>query len=571
MVAKGCASFAADETGPWDIRSLASTNSPPQSDNTTKPLDPDEVKRAYDAIIVAIGIVAVLITNVAFTGCLTPPGGGIGAYWADCNYPMFTAYVYFNGFALVFSTAAIAAVTFGTFVPVKKRYRNWREKVVGVGLWYLGFSLLTLFIAFVLAGFVLATIAPPPLTCVLLRCGEGGIGCRLDNSTDIGVNGTGAWGFMLDPQVVSLNRGQLYELHQDVGDSAHTCCNFNFISDGNSPWSGFSQSPDPDDPCFVLVSADYVLAINATGKLAPPSVAGLVKAGFPRHGRTTWCTSGNVSCDRRLDFQSAFNIYQTVDPGLAEPSDTAFYFFQDYGGRFNLRDGEDAFCLAQSGLGQLHAQYKVLPRRSRNETFMELLSDNLTLQRFNGTFYRDGKRVLAYPDGPKVQAYLQSLSGSAPCVDPSVSGGCNPLGQWVNYPNLRYRCTAPSNPSGGQDATSIRGTLCDYGTLENPLMPPLAVTPDGRSLTKKTLSQFIDIDPGQLTLTAKQVRDGVAAMLAVAVGVNALSFTLFLQLTFPGATFLQHCLSTATATGSHLWRCANPKFAFHPKQDSSCA
>ena len=74
--------------------------------------DEEHVSKAHDAVIVAIGICAVLIFNVCYVGYVTPPGGA-SPPWADCYYPVYVAFLYFNGFALVFSTAAIVAILVG--------------------------------------------------------------------------------------------------------------------------------------------------------------------------------------------------------------------------------------------------------------------------------------------------------------------------------------------------------------------------------------------------------------------------------------------------------------------------
>ena len=103
-------------------------------------------------------------------------------------------------------------------------------------------------------------------------------------------------------------------------------------------------------------------------------------------------------------------------------------------------------------------------------------------------------------------------------------------------------------------------------------MPPLAVTPSGSYLTKGTLSQYQDIDPGQVSITAAQVRKGVFAMLAVAVAVNVISLVIFLQLKRRCIKWLQRCLEGATAASSHFWRCIerNLRFQF-PRQEASRA
>ena len=139
------------------------------------------------------------------TGYLTPPGGP-DPYWADCEYPIFVAYTYLNGFALVTAVAAIFAVTFGPVVLVAQGRPGWRKKVVVIGLFHLVLSLLSFMGAFACAGFVTALVRPPPATCALIKCSEGGIPCssRPQELYPKGASVHNAW--YLDPVLLKLNR-----------------------------------------------------------------------------------------------------------------------------------------------------------------------------------------------------------------------------------------------------------------------------------------------------------------------------------------------------------------------------
>ena len=136
----------------------------------------EDVDKAHDSVIVAIGICAVLIVNVCYVGYVTPPGGS-SAFWADCYYSVYVAFLYFNGFALVFSVAAIVAVLLGPYVLLACRQPHWRKPVIQVGLLHVVISLATLLGAFACARFILASVGLPNLDCAQLTCTEGGVPC----------------------------------------------------------------------------------------------------------------------------------------------------------------------------------------------------------------------------------------------------------------------------------------------------------------------------------------------------------------------------------------------------------
>lgn len=173
-------------------------------------LDEEDSKRALDAMIVAIGISTVLIINVAYVGYITTPGGP-NAYWADCFYGVFVAYIVLNGFALVFSVAALCAVTWGPFVLMWCKLSTWRTRVVYVGLAHLAVSLVSVLGAFACAGFVTASVGAPELTCGNLKCTEGGVPCNAFTVVAANQSHFGeyfpwqALAYKLDPVLAHLN------------------------------------------------------------------------------------------------------------------------------------------------------------------------------------------------------------------------------------------------------------------------------------------------------------------------------------------------------------------------------
>ena len=198
--------------------------------------DKDKTK-ALDAIIVAIGIVSVLITNVSYVGYLTTPGGP-EPYWFDCDHPMFTAYIYFNGFAMVFSIAAIAVVTFGPFVLVIMTHAGCESGVVA-SRYQPHHTAGRLQGRFACAGFVVALVESPPLKCAYLKCGDGGIRCDL-----YGTRSPGSYSllydvdyeFVLDPKVEYLDQDMLFgptSKRSLATQGSFTCCNYPYIQISN--------------------------------------------------------------------------------------------------------------------------------------------------------------------------------------------------------------------------------------------------------------------------------------------------------------------------------------------------
>lgn len=531
--------------------------------------DEDKTK-ALDAIIVAIGIVSVLITNVAYVGYLTTPGGP-DPYWLDCNYPMFNLYIYFNGFAMVFSTAAIAVVTFGPYLLIRRGRSSWRKRVVKVGLFHLAFSLITLLAAFACAGFVVALVAPPALNCANIVCGKGGISCVLDGqppSLHSAGPSTLDSELILDPQVEYLNQDVLIGPTSNRSLNTHgsiTCCNYAFV-----------QVSKDSDPCFAMAST-YGQGI--------PYVPGS-KSIPQRYGYTTWCKYRLTSSSHRsedfcqnipLMFGDAYGLFRdvlhvnltwdpTLQPGIEDSNEAplfsdnfnrshmdAFSFYEDHSratALYRVQNGTNTtFCPLQPELA--HSPV-ALNSSQLSETYIALVCTyNHTHgdrpgvcrdpRKSDGSFQRspDERRWVSQKSKMRRGCLVGCEKGmnrsEIQTNEDTQLGGfndsCNQaeMCDWHNHLGLRYQCSGGPNP-----------TLCDYGPIDDPLKPPLAVDLNKKYMTKKTLAEYPDvyIAPGQ---TTDQVRTGVMVMLVVASVANVVSFV-----TLAGPTYL-------SAYAQQLW------------------
>ena len=255
----------------------------------------DSNKAAYDAILVAVGIVAVLVANVAYAGYLTTPGGP-DPYWADCYYPIFVAFTYLDGFSLVFAVAAIFAVTFGPAFLIWEGKGGWRAKVVRVSLVHLALSLLAFMGAFACAGFVTALVNSPPLTCGLIRCSEGGVPCisttikTFDTNTSTGV----LW--PLDSKLVNLNRAT-FSLGRNESKAdlpIVICANYNTISGSpvrlNYPADSALQR-EASIAHHLTPLLSYREKKNTSCLFLNPNVADEGFISLRDHGPSTWCSA----------------------------------------------------------------------------------------------------------------------------------------------------------------------------------------------------------------------------------------------------------------------------------------
>ena len=282
-----------------------------------------DIDKAMDAILVAIGIVAVLIANVTYLGYLAPPGGA-DAYWLDCNYSVFVVFIYTNGFALVFSIAAIGVVTFGPLILVRQNQRVlWRWEVVSVGLFHLTFSLVALVAALACAGYIVAGFRAPRIDCGKLTCEEGGLKCNLINSIP---HEQIAGGFGLDANLRTLNQDVLFNGDTSASISSNlTCCDFNYVTFGSqSNLAASAAVPSAFKSNYSLASTDYVLKYADNKDFTPEDwelYRLYLESSFqPRFNgsHTTWCINQAVDCAKELDScKIAYNLLSIANPHLS--------------------------------------------------------------------------------------------------------------------------------------------------------------------------------------------------------------------------------------------------------------
>ena len=481
-----------------------------------QPLGAKDTVEARDAMIVAIGIASVLIINVAYLGYITPPGGP-DPYWADCFYGAFVAYFVLNGFALVFSVAALCAVTWGPFVLIWNEMSTWRTRVVNVGLAHLAISLVSLLGAFACAGFVTASVGAPELTCGNLRCTEGGVPCsasslrdawpytykldpvlaKLNNATFAGLKGNGsgastAGALGVDQDVVCRSYGHLVTCSSltDAGKACGLMCAPLYT--GNGTLDDADGRPIKTS-CFVLVDK---LAISNYWSEPNPY--------------TFWCSlngSGLGPGWLPLQWETAKLLLEHAGPEISSEYLNAYHNISSAG--YAVEEQGTLSCPHVLGLEERATQILRPPREP------DLRGFELLVNSFEGSGAA-GSCMGFNTQSAHVYHYIQLLTGDYtnrhnclfvlkgsgyPDSDRFRKGA--PLNHGVRvgyYPSLQFQCSQVSD-----------GVLCDYS-----VDPPLSVDAEGRFLDKKSLSRQSTAYVYVASLTTSSVEYAVIAMLAVA-------------------------------------------------------
>lgn len=145
-----------------------------------------------------VGIAAVLIATVTYTGYLTPPGAN--QYYAACPYRIFTAFIILNGFTFMFAVFSLVLVIIGAVYfndnDLRRGHLLW-------SFWFLVLSALIFMASFILVGLINSGLQAPSPQCSAIKCSEGGVRCY--NSWDPRTNS-----LKLDPRVSQLNNIQKY-------------------------------------------------------------------------------------------------------------------------------------------------------------------------------------------------------------------------------------------------------------------------------------------------------------------------------------------------------------------------
>ena len=249
-----------------------------------------------------------------------------GAYWVNCWYAPYVTFIVCNGFALVFSVAAIVAVLIGPIILVCLDRLTWRKQIAILAIIHLTLSLVSLVIAFAAAGFVTASVNPPDLNCGNLKCKDGGVPCSaysvrangyagyvindgfameglgIYNESWFHVNYTGGtrdrsilWPsqeLVLDPVVARLNNDTFgsAQLNEIPGNDV-VCRDYRYVTNNSytEPWVGpvFGVLNDThgrpiNKTCLILLDTSFD---QAAGYIDSPRRA------FQHNPHTLWCST----------------------------------------------------------------------------------------------------------------------------------------------------------------------------------------------------------------------------------------------------------------------------------------
>ena len=413
------------------------------------PLGEEDTRKARDAVIVAIGISSVLNINVAYVGYITTPGGP-DPYWADCFYPVFVAYFLLNGFALVFSVAALCAVTWGPFVLIWRRVSTWRTRVVNLGLAHLAVSLASLLGAFACAGFVAASVGAPEVSCGNLRCTEGGVPCspfsvRSDGLLYVGIYGWVPSHYALDP--VRLNNATFADLKArsapggtpagagGVGQGV-VCYSYSHVAalsdlvnmTGKACAPRCASQYDGQHGAGSLYDADGGPINTTCFVLADPNAASL-SFEPSLNPYTYWCSlngSGLGPGWLPLQWGAAAQLLETAGPGYFEDYNNTLDVYNERvtndGYAINGPQGQGASsCPYVAGYDSLATSLMTQARKHGMYTRgVELLASAAPVTGLAGSC----KPWDATPDITGIYAYILTLSGLSPDIHTEPDSTC---------------------------------------------------------------------------------------------------------------------------------------------------
>ena len=445
-------------------------------------------------------------------------------------------------------------------------------------------SLVTLLGAFACAGFILASVGVPDLTCAQLKCSEGGVTCSPfylwygDKNVSWGGNSSTLLKrpplhLLLDPRLAQLNNDTLGEMDRgETSGYAVTCRDYSYVAMTAFPSgqrSHFENFTMLDVFGKVVNETCYVLLSQATFEngsfLAEPREFPARKGALPE---------GDVLVDWYALRPNPFTLWCSSNdthsgPGwLPLPMDTAYTLLNSlaheraghvpqsapYGGRYmaGLTAANRTYCPVYQGFEGLASTpltrqanmmgVQLFPANSNPWKF----PDEQAMRRWTSTQREFG--------APSVDNSFTSLGDMYEDVQQRVVDYYAILG-WEGkgagvpcqskngfiYPVCKYHhkiSVSDRRPLSGafpyatlryQCSGADQGVLCDYYKY-----PPLAVDEQGNYLSKRSLSAQSDSVLFDVSPTTVWVQWAVVAMLVVALASNLSSIV------FLGYPFFRH-------------------------------
>ena len=483
------------------------------------------------------------------------------------------AYIVCNGFALVFSVAAIVAVLIGPIILVCMDQKTWRKQIAILAIIHLVLSLATFVAAFALTGFLTASVSAPLFNCGNLKCQEGGVPCSAytlrrngdicarynmtsDAFEEVNIfNDSGnscstgesrnqtrpRYELLLDPVLAQLNNRTFGSNRSGETLGADVVCrDYRYLSndsflDGRPIFGALTDTRGQPikRTCLVLLDANF----NSNFQSDPQGSARLGWQAVRPNAHTLWCSTNMSSLGPGylpLTLRTGLKLMASGAPDallgtlykdLAETSrGPDLYALGEGGGlrcpTFSINTNISVGDLSRGPKANMTALPLISEGNNawdeNGDAGYDFLGDHVSCnseeqsEKFNQVFW--------YADslGWDRSGVLFRPSKNGEYVDPALCQDREYNASWTRYHPLQGAKLYASLQD--QCSSLSRGVLCDYG-----VSPPLAVSPDGTYLSKRNMPDLPDVVIFGSPQTATSVAWAVIGMLIALAVANILS------------------------------------------------